>query len=145
MADLSITEVQLSASSVWQSVRFGAAATLGDVCYVKEVNNISYWYPAQADGQAIESGQFGLGIAVHGVGAGGENGVIVTSGLIYITTAPADGTTYILSTATGKMAPDADFAGYAADTFKTLLGVGGDTFGSGAEFLLNPFFSGIQK
>ena len=149
MAALTITKISMLADATWQQVRFGASASQGDIVYNEE----NIWRPAKIDGTIVEAGRDGLGIVLHAINVAGQYGAIVTSGTIVIQSAPADGTTYILGPGVGEISPNADFnlppppppPLYASESFKTIVGVGGDAVGSGGELKIQFFASGQKK
>lgn len=123
MADLTITDVGIGSNTKTQPGVFGEAADPGDVVYLN--TSTSKWLKAQADGTAAEAGSANIGICLTLVEDDDEHGIVATSGTVRIVAdaAFAEGTTYVVSTNAGAIAPDADIS--TTGNYKTILGVGG--------------------
>lgn len=115
MADISITAANVaigSAATQYSFVQFGETVTQGHSVYLK--TDGKYW-KADADGLATAEGR---GIVLTPSGADGY-GFIVTDGPMIMGATLAVGTTYVVSTTAGGIAPIADLG---SGDFPCILG-----------------------
>lgn len=94
----------------------GAAVTAGQPVYSNGTN----WFPALANGNAMQAGATGVGIAQGSVPGVGQNFLVQTSGAMNIGAALTNGVAYCISNTTGKICPITDLG---AGNFTTILGM----------------------
>ena len=124
MAALSITAAQvLLVSGPTKEVTFGATITQGQGVYFASDGK---WKLAQCDGQAVEAGEGGYGIALSG-GSDGQKGVVALPGAkvnLGAAAAAAAGELYCVGGAAGAINPKSDVVTSGNRVTPLALGVG---------------------